>query len=79
MDISITNHKKQDNTNLPPILIVHGNQDPVVPVAAAQQAKDKLTAIGVKVQYQEFTMGHEIQPSVLTLLQKFIIDVFHRY
>lgn len=58
----------------PPVLIVHGKQDAVVPLDEAKNARDKLTAIGVKVQYQEFDMGHEITPSVLELLQKFVSD-----
>ena len=64
--------QKQENGNLPPVLIVHGTQDPVVPVAAAQKAKEELTAIGVEVKYQEFMMGHEIQLPVLTLMEQFI-------
>jgi phospholipase/carboxylesterase len=56
----------------PPTLIVHGTQDLVVPIEEARNARDKLTAIGVKVQYQEFDMGHEITPPVLELLQEFI-------
>lgn len=61
-----------EKVDLPPVLIVHGTQDPIVPIAAAQKAKDELTALGVEVQYQEFVMGHEIQPAVLPLIQEFI-------
>ncbi|AFY79405.1 putative esterase [Pleurocapsa sp. PCC 7327] len=61
------------NSPLPPILIVHGRQDPVVPVQAARQARDELTAIGATVEYHEFDMGHEIRPAVLDLLQQFIL------
>jgi phospholipase/carboxylesterase len=56
----------------PPILMVHGRQDPVVPLAAAQQARDVLTQAGAVVDYHEFDMGHEIQPQVLTLIRDFI-------
>lgn len=56
----------------PPVLIVHGRQDPVVPVQAAQQAREKLNALGINVEYREFNMGHEIQPPVLTLIEEFI-------
>ncbi|MBE9167941.1 alpha/beta hydrolase [Pleurocapsales cyanobacterium LEGE 06147] len=58
----------------PPVLIVHGRQDPVVPLQAAQQAREKLNALGINVKYREFNMGHEIQPPVLTLIEKFIRD-----
>lgn len=56
----------------PPALIIHGKQDPVVPLTEAINVKNKLTAIGVKVQYHEFDMGHEITPAVLELLQEFV-------
>jgi phospholipase/carboxylesterase len=58
----------------PPVLIVHGRQDMVVPLQAAQQAKKELNALGVNVEYREFNMGHEIQPPVLTLIEEFIRD-----
>jgi phospholipase/carboxylesterase len=57
---------------LPPILIIHGRQDTVVPIAAAQYARDTLTQAGAAVQYHEFDMGHEIQPQALTLMQDFV-------
>jgi len=44
---------------------MHGRQDSVVPLKAAQSARDSLAALGVSVQYQEFDMGHEIRPEVL--------------
>ena len=59
----------------PPVLIVHGRQDPIVPLPVAQKARDELVARGIKVQYQEFEMGHEIQPAVLSLLREFILAI----
>ncbi|MBE9117082.1 alpha/beta hydrolase [Lusitaniella coriacea LEGE 07157] len=56
----------------PPALIVHGAQDPVVPLQAAHQVRDGLTALGTKVDYHELEMGHEIQPAVLKLIGDFI-------
>lgn len=56
----------------PPVLIVHGRQDMVVPLQAAQQAKRELNALGINVEYREFDMGHEIQPPVLTLMEEFL-------
>lgn len=54
------------------ILVVHGRQDQVVPLNAAQQARDSLLALGARVQYHELEMGHEIRPVVLELMQNFI-------
>ena len=59
----------------PPALIVHGTQDLVVPIDAARQARDQLTAINVSVQYQEFEMGHEVIPPVWALLKQFILGI----
>lgn len=59
----------------PPVLMVHGRQDPVVPLAAAQQARDRLLALGAKVQYHEFEMGHEIQLGVLEKIQAFVSEL----
>ncbi|MEA5509241.1 alpha/beta hydrolase [Crocosphaera sp. UHCC 0190] len=60
------------NTPTPPILIIHGKQDMVVPLTMAHQAKEALTTINAKVEYHEFNMGHEIIPDVLTIFQNFI-------
>ncbi|MGV0024010.1 alpha/beta hydrolase [Phormidesmis priestleyi] len=59
-------------TAIPPLLIVHGKQDQVVPLRAAQMAHDRLTTLGATIQYQEFNMGHEISPQVLNEMQQFI-------
>jgi phospholipase/carboxylesterase len=56
----------------PPVLIVHGRQDDVVPVAAARNSRDLITQWGVKVQYQEFEMGHSIVPEVLNVVRDFV-------
>lgn len=58
--------------SIPPILIIHGTQDMVVPLKAAQQARDELRALGAEVEYQEFEMGHEIPPPVLGKMQQFL-------
>ena len=63
-----------DNKTFPPTLIVHGRQDPVVPVAAAIQARDELTKIGVPVRYQEFEMAHEVRDPAIALFKQFITE-----
>jgi phospholipase/carboxylesterase len=60
---------------IPAVLMVHGRQDTVVPVGAAQQAREVLTALGVTVDYHEFEMGHEIPLPVLAELRKFIVSL----
>jgi phospholipase/carboxylesterase len=59
-------------TAIPPILIVHGRQDPVVPVTAAQAARDTLLGLGAKVKYIEYDMGHEIRPNEIEQVRQFV-------
>lgn len=57
-----------------PVLIIHGRQDYMVPLRAAHQTRDTLTALGLPVQYHEFEMGHEIVPAAIFLMRSFIVD-----
>ncbi|MBD2577425.1 alpha/beta hydrolase [Oscillatoria sp. FACHB-1406] len=56
----------------PPVLSLHGRQDYVVPISLAREAKQKLEAAGVTVEYSEFDMGHEISPEALAVLREFL-------
>jgi phospholipase/carboxylesterase len=43
-----------------PILVVHGTEDPMVPVGRARESRQRLTELGVLLTYREYEMGHEI-------------------
>jgi thioredoxin 1 len=43
-----------------PVLIEHGDQDPLVPVARSRQLARVLQANGVPVVYEEYPMGHQV-------------------
>lgn len=60
------------NGTTAPILIIHGRQDHVVPIKAAQEARETLTAVGATVQYHELDIRHELQPGVLMLIRNFV-------
>ncbi|MBV5257794.1 alpha/beta hydrolase [Synechococcus moorigangaii CMS01] len=55
-----------------PTLLIHGNQDPVVPIEAARQAKTELHRVGVPLDYFEFSGGHEIPAIALTRIAQFL-------
>jgi phospholipase/carboxylesterase len=55
----------------PATLMVHGDEDMVVPLAASYEARDRLKAAGVTVDYHEFAMGHEIQLPALQVMSGF--------
>ena len=48
-----------------PVLLVHGTEDPMVPVERAREARQRLTALGVALTYREYEMGHEISVEAL--------------
>ncbi|MGF1495634.1 MAG: alpha/beta hydrolase [Elainellaceae cyanobacterium] len=68
----LTPQEPASEASLPPVLVVHGRQDPVVPLAAAHQVRDRLTELGADVEYHELDMGHEISMNALNLMQTFM-------
>lgn len=61
--------------NAPPVLMVHGRQDTVVPLQSAQNSYRQLQDLGVAVTYHELDMGHEIPAAELQLVQNFTIQI----
>jgi phospholipase/carboxylesterase len=55
----------QDEHKNFPALVIHGTQDPMIPVERAQESRRRLLARGVNVQYREFEMQHEVNPEAL--------------
>lgn len=48
-----------------PTLVVHGTEDPMIPVDRGRESRDRLRRLGVALSYREFEMGHEIRPEAL--------------
>jgi phospholipase/carboxylesterase len=64
--------QRNSGSTVPPILMVHGKQDNVVPVTSARLAKTTLEAMKAQVNYYEFEMAHEIRSEVLPIIKDFI-------
>jgi phospholipase/carboxylesterase len=58
----------------PPMVILHGRQDEVVPIDAAWQIRHQLIDWGATVQYHELEMGHTIIPEELSIMRQFVIN-----
>jgi phospholipase/carboxylesterase len=43
-----------------PVFVAHGIYDPVLPVEAGREAREKLEALGAALTYREYPMGHEV-------------------
>lgn len=55
-----------------PTLLIHGAQDQVVPFQAAHQAQQKLTQIGVPIEFVTFQGGHEIPNAAMVAMRAFL-------
>jgi phospholipase/carboxylesterase len=43
-----------------PVFMAHGRQDPVVPLARAEQSRDLLKSLGYQVEWHEYMMQHSL-------------------
>ncbi|MBL1210411.1 alpha/beta hydrolase [Geminocystis sp. GBBB08] len=66
-----------DRNPFPPTFISHGKRDSVVPINTAREAKRKLEAVRVSVEYQEFDIAHEIIPAQMHLVRDFVLKSVH--
>ncbi len=63
----------------PPVLLVHGSADPVVPVSALHAAEHALRAVGLDVAtHVSAGLGHSVDPVGLRLGAEFIERVFQK-
>lgn len=61
----------------PPVLLVHGDQDPVVPVQALGHAAAALSANGIDVEHHMLPgLGHGIDGMGLALCSRFLVRAF---
>lgn len=64
----------------PPVLLVHGSSDPIVPVAALRAAEDALRRLGVDVAtHVSAGLGHSVDPIGLRLGAEFIERAFKKH
>lgn len=58
-----------------PVFLAHGRQDPVVPLARAQQSRDALAALGHAVEWHEYAMAHSVCMEEIADLNRFLLRV----
>jgi phospholipase/carboxylesterase len=57
---------------MPPVLLSHGRQDPVVPYGASEELQRSLSQAGGQVELLPFNGGHGIDPELLPALRAFV-------
>lgn len=55
-----------------PALVIHGTQDPMIPVERARESRERLRPFGVAITYRELDMGHEIRPEALRVALRWL-------
>lgn len=66
----------EEATGKPPVLLVHGDQDEVIPVSEMEEARAGLAAAGIPVRWHVSQgVGHGIAEDGLTLASKFLAEV----
>jgi phospholipase/carboxylesterase len=55
-----------------PFLVVHGTQDPLIPLAWARQARDTLTRLEADLTYREFPIAHHVSEQSLAALDDWL-------
>jgi phospholipase/carboxylesterase len=58
-----------------PVLLSHGRHDPLLPYSIAELLRDQLREAGAKVEFVEFSGGHEIPPPVLEAAARLVAAV----
>jgi phospholipase/carboxylesterase len=61
-----------------PLFITHGRLDPVIPIEFAHTARKTLQDAGFKVAYDEYDVGHQIDPRALDQARPWITTVLRR-
>ena len=62
----------------PPVLLVHGTADPVVPIAALHTAESELKRLGIEVAtHISYGVAHSVDPVGLRLGRDFVFEAFH--
>jgi phospholipase/carboxylesterase len=68
-----------DDFAKPPVLLVHGTADPVVPIAALHMSERALKRLGVEVvTHISYGVGHSVDPVGLRLGRDFVAGAFAR-
>lgn len=58
----------------PPILLLHGTQDTLVPLTLAEIGRKHLEELGYRVTWRYFVMGHEVRPEEVEYLRRWLLE-----
>ncbi|PAU81614.1 phospholipase [Halovibrio salipaludis] len=56
-----------------PILMIHGEEDPLIPVHEAESNRDQLLSLGLPVEWHRLPLGHEISMETISLVDDWLL------
>lgn len=73
-----TADERSDANALTPIFVVHGRQDPVIPLDRAIASRDVLTGLGYDIEWHEYAMPHSVCAQEVADLNAWLLKVLAR-
>jgi phospholipase/carboxylesterase len=67
-----TEEQRHDANLALPILMVHGTQDPMIPIMRAATSRENLIRLGYDVQWKDYPMGHQVCLEELSDISAFL-------
>lgn len=58
-----------------PIFMAHGSQDPVIPIARAEQSRALLQSMGYRVEWHSYGMAHAVCPEEIAAIGRWLTKV----
>jgi phospholipase/carboxylesterase len=58
-----------------PIMMAHGNRDPVVPMAKAIETRQELISLGYDISWHEYPMQHSVSEDEIDDIRSWLIEV----
>jgi phospholipase/carboxylesterase len=58
-----------------PILMIHGTQDPMIPIMQAATSRENLKRLGYDVRWQDYPMGHQVCSEEIEQIADFFQEV----
>ena len=56
-----------------PILMIHGEEDPLIPLHEAESNRDRLRSLGLPVEWHSLPLGHEISLETIGLIDQWLL------
>jgi len=75
-DFTSTEQERTDANLAIPIMMVHGNRDPMIPIMRAATSRENLIRLGYDVRWFDYPMGHQVCLEEVEEISLFFQEIF---